>query len=58
MDVSIIIVNWNTKRLLLECLSSVFETVKDISFKIWLVDNAYNVEIADYHFNLSTRKEG
>ncbi len=40
MDISIVIVNWNTKKLLLDCLSSVFETVKHISMEIWLVDNA------------------
>jgi GT2 family glycosyltransferase len=40
MDVSIIIVNWNTKKLLLECLSSVFKTINKLSFEIWLVDNA------------------
>jgi GT2 family glycosyltransferase len=40
MDVSIIIVNWNTKRLLLDCLASVYKTVKNISFEIWLIDNA------------------
>ena len=40
MDVSIIIVNWNTKRLLLDCICSIYETVKNISFEIWLVDNA------------------
>jgi GT2 family glycosyltransferase len=42
MDVSIIIVNWNTKELLLDCLSSVFKTVKGIAFEVWLVDNASN----------------
>ncbi|MDO9565359.1 MAG: glycosyltransferase family 2 protein [Candidatus Desulfaltia sp.] len=40
MDVSIIIVNWNTKKLLLDCIRSIHETVKNISFGIWLVDNA------------------
>ena len=40
MDVSIIIVNWNTKKLLLDCIRSIHETVKNISFEIWLVDNA------------------
>ncbi|MCG2755597.1 MAG: glycosyltransferase family 2 protein [Desulfobacteraceae bacterium] len=40
MDVSIIIVNWNTKKLLLDCIYSIHETVKNISFEIWLVDNA------------------
>jgi len=40
MDVSIIIVNWNTKRLLLDCIRSIYETVKTISFEICVVDNA------------------
>jgi GT2 family glycosyltransferase len=39
-DLSIIIVNWNTKNLLLDCLASVYETVKRISMEVWLVDNA------------------
>jgi len=40
MDLSIIIVNWNTKKLLLDCLASIYKTVKRISMEIWLVDNA------------------
>jgi GT2 family glycosyltransferase len=40
LDVSIIIVNWNTKKLLLDCLASIYETVKRISMEVWLVDNA------------------
>ena len=40
MDLSVVIVNWNTKKLLLNCLESIFETVKNISIEIWLVDNA------------------
>ena len=40
MDVSIIIINWNTKKLLLDCICSIYETVKNISFEIWMVDNA------------------
>ncbi len=39
MDISIIIVNWNTKYLLIECLDSIFQTVKSISFEVWVVDN-------------------
>lgn len=39
-DISFIIVNWNTKDLLLECLRSVFETVKDHGFEVLVVDNA------------------
>ena len=40
MDLSIVIVNWNTKKLLLDCLASIFETVSNISTEIWLIDNA------------------
>ena len=40
MDISIVIVNWNTKKLLLDCLASVFETVNNIPKEIWVVDNA------------------
>lgn len=39
-DISVVIVNWNTKELLLECLKSLFETVRDLSFEVWLADNA------------------
>jgi GT2 family glycosyltransferase len=41
-ELSIIIVNWNTKKLLLDCLASVYETVQRISMEVWLVDNASN----------------
>jgi len=40
LDISIIIVNWNTKDLLLECLESIYKTVNKITFEVWLVDNA------------------
>lgn len=40
MDISVIIVNYNTKNLLRNCLNSVFKTIKDISSEILLVDNA------------------
>ena len=39
MDISFIIINWNTKDLLLECLSSIYRTVNEIAFEIWVVDN-------------------
>ncbi len=40
LDISIIIVNWNTKALLLDCLASIYNTVNKITFEVWLVDNA------------------
>jgi len=40
VDISIIIVNWNTKELLIDCLTSVFQTIKKSTFEVWLVDNA------------------
>ncbi len=40
MDVTIVIVNWNTKNLLYNCLESVYRTVRDLSFEIVVVDNA------------------
>lgn len=39
MDLSVIIINWNTRDLLLNCIRSVYETARDISFEIWVVDN-------------------
>ncbi len=39
---SIIIVNWNTCRLLDQCLESVFENLDGIDAEIWVVDNASN----------------
>jgi GT2 family glycosyltransferase len=38
-DLSIIIVNWNTKEFLLSCLKSVFEKEKGISREVIVVDN-------------------
>ena len=38
-DVSIIIVNYNTKELTRNCLTSVFEKVKNINFEVFVVDN-------------------
>jgi hypothetical protein len=39
LEISVIIVNWNTKDLLLGCLKSVFQTIHGIPFEVWLVDN-------------------
>ena len=40
MDVSIIIVNYNTKYLLADCLATVFEKTKDVAYEVIVVDNA------------------
>ncbi|MDR1199768.1 MAG: glycosyltransferase family 2 protein [Prevotellaceae bacterium] len=39
MDVSIIIVSYNTGKLLKQCLKSIFEKTKDITFEVIVVDN-------------------
>lgn len=38
-ELSIIIVNWNTRELLSQCLQSLTDTVKEISYEVWVVDN-------------------
>jgi GT2 family glycosyltransferase len=40
MDISFIIVNWNTKGLLRECLDSIYKTVCNLAYEIIVVDNA------------------
>lgn len=40
MDISIVIVNWNTRKLLLDCLASVYAMVREMRFEVFLVDNA------------------
>ncbi len=44
MDISIIIVNYNTKNLLRNCLNSIYKTVQYFSYEITVVDNASNDE--------------
>jgi GT2 family glycosyltransferase len=39
MDLSIIIVNWNNRKYLRDCLASIFENTKVISFEVIVVDN-------------------
>ena len=39
MDLSVIIVNWNTKDLLCQCIDSLTQTLKKIDTEIFVVDN-------------------
>lgn len=41
-DISLVIVNWNTRDLLKDCLESVVRTVHDLSYETIVVDNASN----------------
>lgn len=55
MDVSIIIVNWNTRELLQDCLTSVYERTGDIEYEIIVVDNGStdsSVEMVKKNFPL------
>jgi hypothetical protein len=39
MDVSIIVVNWNTRALLLDCLKSIYDTTTCLDIEVIVVDN-------------------
>jgi len=39
MALSIIIVSWNVKKLLKQCLNSIYQYTKEINFEIFVVDN-------------------
>ena len=47
IDVSVVIVNWNTRDLLAQCLKSVFETAGDLKLEVFVVDNASSDVSAD-----------
>jgi len=40
IDISVIIVNWNAKNLLRDCLNSLYKTVSDLVCEVVVVDNA------------------
>jgi len=40
LDLSIIILSYNTEKLLTECLDSIYELTKGITFEVIVVDNA------------------
>lgn len=53
-DISVIIVNWNTRDLLLKCIESVYNTIKTLTFEIFVVDNGSSdgsVEAAREYFS-------
>lgn len=39
MDISVLIVNWNVRDLLADCLDSLYSEPHPFSFEVWLVDN-------------------
>ena len=47
MDVSIVIVSWNTRDILSDCLRSVFEQTKEVSFEVFVIDNSSHDGSAD-----------
>jgi GT2 family glycosyltransferase len=47
MELSIICVNWNSVDYLRECIASVYEHTRDVSFEIIVVDNASSQEGVD-----------
>jgi len=48
MDLSAIIVNWNTKKLLENCLSSIYKFTKGINFEIIVVDNGSTDDSSEF----------
>lgn len=40
LDLSIVIVNWNTESYLRDCLNSILEYSVGLSYEVWVVDNA------------------
>ncbi|MEW5910109.1 MAG: glycosyltransferase family 2 protein [Thermodesulfobacteriota bacterium] len=39
VEISVVIVNWNSKALLMRCLGALFKTIDGIDFEIFVVDN-------------------
>ena len=47
MDLSIVIISWNTRDITRECLRSVFDNLGELEVEVWLVDNASDDGSAD-----------
>lgn len=47
IDLSIVIVSWNTRELLKKCLASIFNETHDINFEVFVVDNASRDQTAE-----------
>lgn len=54
MDVSVIIVNYNTLKLTDDCINSVLQLTSDVEFEIILVDNASS-DGSKEHFSTDNR---
>ena len=54
MDVSVIIVNYNTKELTQSCIDSVFEKTEGVDYEVILVDNG-STDGSKEHFEKDTR---
>lgn len=63
IDLSIIIISYNTRNMTLDCLESVFEQTKNVSFEVIVLDNASSDDSAGEiaarypHVKLIARKE-
>ena len=40
MDIAVIVVNWNTRELLHNCLESIYKTISGVNYEVIVVDNA------------------
>ena len=66
LDVSIIIINWNTRDLLAACLTSIYDTALGLTFDVWVVDNGStdgSVEMVrdafpEVHLGVNSQNEG
>ncbi|NWH03704.1 glycosyltransferase [Desulfobacter latus] len=48
MDLSILIVNWNTRELLVNCLNSIFRLLSGVTFEVIVVDNNSSDSSSEY----------